>query len=859
MFWGLILFQIVLSVYSQDDPSQPVTTVFVKQSGNNSNSGLDIGQERQSLFLAYILLSDETECCMKIVEDAKPFPAEVFTVNKKTRITLEGWKSDGSGNTEVAMDCEVHQSSDLFNCNCPVEFKYLAFHIPITLDNEASPSGFSLALINAQRTSLTISNCKFIRPADGSVVDCRLVYQYQGSLTMDSVECADKENTFTTKRELLVTYECETVILSNFTLKKIDLIADSNGVKHAEAVVDMNVDMEGIKGDLKLNGSTFSEINGFRMALAFKTGNEESTFAVGDGGVTTFSSFHTDFDYSSALYLRMKAITSASQIKWPENGKNLIFDKCTVGEGQSKRNTGLLLYMASGSLFEDIAAEMKKSFAADYTRNDNLWNVAAYIDKPEKFYDFVLLYLDQSGKLFVKNEGKGDGLTSSSPLSLLKEAFDKLDEVLCSEGYFIEIVKDESQFTAEEMTISNEKGITIEGVNSNGNGNAEVSIDCAVSASSALFTCEQKVEFKYLAFNFPTSEKKWNSLIYGNEKSASLTISNCKFVRIGAQSPEKMTINADGDESMEGCLVSVVGGKAEMHTVSCTDERNTVSFSSSLFSFSSVSSASLNGVEISNVNVQNGAAIAIKNGGSTPSAVSIEGLSMNGVNSENGKVAGLEISLSSEESTVEIGRTSKCTFKSCTAPNGKAGAISIGMPKATSNLQLPSANNLEIDGSNTAGSKSSSLFIIAPDFDEFCKKDGTFEFAKDFDESAAGWIMGAENEVSEPADVYEKYLKEKEDPTPGPTPGPTPEDPTPEDPTPEDPIPEGPTPEGKKKPNAGTVVAIVVPIVVVVVVAVVVVVVVLMIVKKRKAKSNKDGEKEGSKDENKEIEMSTQE
>ncbi|KAH7819687.1 uncharacterized protein MONOS_4875 [Monocercomonoides exilis] len=829
MFWGLILFQIVISVYSQNEPSQPVTTVFLKQSGNNSNSGLDINQERQSFFLAYLLLSNETECYMKIVEDTDPLTADSVTFRSKQKVTVEGWKSDGSGNTEVAMDCDVNPNQTLFNCYCPVEFKYLAFHIPTTLAKD--PKIDRLNLISAQKTSLTISKCKFIRPVGENVIDFRLVDSYQGSLTMDSVECADEENTLISTYELFMISNAETVILSNLTLKKIKIIDDPNDNIYAESVIKINGYLK-TNVEVRLNGSTFSEINSVGMPLNFDTDGDKSTFTVGDGGVTTFSLCNSERYYGSGgILLRMKAITSASQIKWPENGKNLIFDKCTVGEGELKRNTGIFLIMENDSLFEDLAAEMKKSFAADYTRNDNLCFVAACVDGAEKIYDFVSMYLDQTGKIYLKNKGTGDGLTSSSPLSLLKEAFDKLDEVLCSEGYFIEIVKDESQFTAEEMTISNEKGITIEGVNSDGNGNAEVAIDCAVGASSDLFTCEQKVEFKSLAFNFPTYEKKWNSLIHGNEKSASLTISNCKFVRIGAQSPEKMAINADGGDVVVGSLVSVVGGKVAMNTVSCTDSSSTVSFSSSPFSFSSVSSASLNGVEISNVNVQNGAAITIKNEGSTPSEVSIEGLSMNGVNSENGKVAGLEISLTSEESTVAIGRNSKCTFKSCTAPNGKAGAMFIKMPKAASNLQLPSTNNLEIDGSNTANSTARSIFIAAPDFDEFCKQDDAFEFAKDFDESAAGWIMGAKDEESDPEDAYEKHLKSKEEPAP----------------------------EGKKKPNAGTVVAIVVPIVVVVVVAVVVVVVVLMVVKKRKTKSNKDGEKEGSKDENKEIEMSTQE
>eukprot|EP00770_Monocercomonoides_exilis_P008030 MONOS_7988.1-p1 / transcript=MONOS_7988.1 / gene=MONOS_7988 / organism=Monocercomonoides_exilis_PA203 / gene_product=unspecified product / transcript_product=unspecified product / location=Mono_scaffold00289:50780-53095(+) / protein_length=772 / sequence_SO=supercontig / SO=protein_coding / is_pseudo=false len=771
---------------------------------------------------------------MKVVYDTELLTADTVTFRNKQKVTVEGVNNEGSGNTEVAMDCDINPNQTLFNCYCDMEFKCIAFHFPATLAKEPKNDEI-LALINEQRASLTISSCRFIRPAVENVIDFRLVYQYQGSLTMESVECLDEENAFKSKYELFSISNADTIILSNLALNNIEIINDYDNGIYTDSVINVNGYAK-TKVDLILNGSTFSDLKSTSKILSFTTDSDKSTFTVGDGGVTTFSSCHGDFKYGSGgIYLRMHAIESASQIKWPKDGRNLKFDKCTVGEGQSKRDTGLLFMMSNDSLFGDLATEMKKSFASDYTRNNNLWNVAACVDGTDKVYDFMLNYFDPTGKVFIKNKGTGNGWTSDSPLGSLNGAFSKLNEIPYSKGYYMEIVKDDSQFEAEVIEISNEKGITIEGVNSNGNGNEEVSIDCAVSASSALFTCEQKVEFKSLAFNFLISEKKWNSLIFGNEKSASLSISNCRFVRVAAQSPEKMTINADGDDVVVGSLVSVAGGIVEMNTVSCTDEKNTVTFSSSPFSFSSVSSASLNGVDISNVNIQNGAAITIEDGGSTPSAVSIEGLNIKNSNSEKGEAAGLEISLSSNESTVEIGRNNKCTFKSCTAPKGKAGAISIGMPKATSNLRLPSANNLEIDSSNTANSTARSICIIAPDFDEFCKQDGAFEFANDYDNSTAGWIVGAIDEESEPEDAFEKYLKSKEEPAP----------------------------EDKKKSNAGTVVAIVVPIVVVVVVAVVVVVVVLMVVKKRKAKSNKDGEKEGSKDENKdgskEIEMSTQE
>ncbi|KAH7818508.1 uncharacterized protein MONOS_16190 [Monocercomonoides exilis] len=829
MFWGLILFQIVISIYSLDDPSQPITTVFVKQSGNNSNNGLDIGQERQSLLLAYILLSNEAVCNIKFVEDENPFPAEVLTANKKTKITLEGWKSDGSGNAEVEIDCEVHEGLVLFNCYCDAEFKWLAFHIPTTLDKKGVEKFGPLSLINAQRTSLTISNCRFIRPAGGSVVDYRLVDANGGSLTMESVECADEENTFSTMREVFFASDCETVILSNLNLKKIDIVRPNEKI-FAEAVVDVYSYSTDIKTDLTLKGSTFSEIKSASMVFVFKTYNKDSTFTVGDGGVTTFSSCHTDYQYGSGvLCLRMTAITSVSQIKWPEDGRNLIFDKCTFGAGKSKRSTGLLLIMANDSLFEDLAAEMKKSFAANYNRRDNLWNIVGTDNNMIYECDFVSTYYDpplskpeNMTKAFVKNGGKGNGISVELAAYSLKDAYNFLEKsVKC----IIETVKTEDPLPAEAITFDVGNGIIIEGVNSDGKGNAEVAIDCDVSASSALFTCEKEVEFKSLAFNFPTSGKKWDSLIFGNELSTSLSISNCRFVRIGAQSSTGGGIGTcvDGDGSVAGNLVKVVSGKVTLNNVSCADDSICVSFSISPFYFEGVNEISLNGVEVSNVNVQNGAAITIEDGESTPTTVSIEGLSMKEVNSENGDVAGLEISLVSEESTVAIGRNDKCSFKSCSAPNGKVGAIFIEMPKAASNIQLPAANNLEIDSSNTAGSQSSSLFIIAPDFDEFCKREDAFEFANDYGNSTAGWIAGAKDEESEPEDAYEKYLKEQKDKPK-------------EDESKEEKESEGREGNGEeKKPFAWWIIVIVVGVVAVV--AVVCVILIVTTTKKRKKKT----------------------
>ncbi|KAH7819934.1 uncharacterized protein MONOS_11875 [Monocercomonoides exilis] len=831
MFFGLILFQILTLIYSQEEPSESITTVFVKQSGKDENSGLAIDQEKPSLNGAYKKLGNDIACNMKIVYDDSPLTAEAITFGKNKGITIEGVNSNGNGNTEVAIDCNVHPGNNLFKCEGTVEFKYLAFHFPTTLRNESQKDG-SFNLIYSFMASLSISNCRFIRPeSEGCHTDIYLVFVSRGSLTLDSVECADEENTLTSKRELFYVSECETVILSNLTLKKVET--------NAESVIQFSCNN---KCDVTLNGSTFSECYSSTYGtLYFYTSNVQSIFTVGDGGVTTFSSCSCNhYNGSGGIYLQMLAIKSANQVKWPEDGTNLIFDRCTAGEDESKRNIGIYLKMTDDSLFEDIANAMKKSFAANYTRSRNMWNVAGIEKYNYEEIDFISKYLDpllppsqDASKIYVKSGGTGNGESSERPIYSLKEANELLGMITREDIFGISILKSDDPIQAEEITFSKSRGIIIEGVNSDGNGNGEATVNCGARDSFYLLTCEKEVEFKYLAFNFPTLENKWNSLIFGNEMSASLSISNCRFVRVSSQSlSDETTANDNEDDFVVGILVCVLRGKVAMNTVTCTDNGDTVSFSSSTFYFSGPKEVSLNGVEISNVKISNNAAIYITEPLDEAVKISIEGLNIREVNSKIGDTAGLQIVLFSEESTVAIGRNNKCTFKSCTAPEGKAGAIIIEMPKTISNLQLPSANNLEIDSSNTANSTARSIFIVAPDFDEFCKQEGAFEFANDYDDSTVGWIVGAKDEESEPTDVYEKYLKKTEDLSP------------------ED-----------KKSNAGTVVAIVVPIVVVVVA--VVVVVIVIVVKKRKVKSNKDGDNEGSKDENKdeskEQEMSSQE
>ncbi|KAH7818738.1 uncharacterized protein MONOS_13194 [Monocercomonoides exilis] len=789
------------------DEGKPYT-VYVKQSGSETHTGTEIGQERKSLKSAFDLLGDDEACKIYVVNDTTAFTAEAVQFNKNQGISIEGVNSDGNENTIVAIDCDVNPNGDLFTCDGVTEFKYLAFHFPASLGGS-----FNVALIKGTSGELTIKNCQFIRPTTSvGTVNYFLVCVESGNLIMDSAECTDDSRTVAFESGIFYISARNTVSLTNVTLKKI-----SNA--YSFVFIGGN---DGSKLDISLNNCSFTECHSKRSSiLSVLINNSESTFTVGDGGVTSFTScscMTNNSYYSGVFYLSMLDISSASPLKWPTDGKNLVFQNCSASDSNRKRNTGLCLLMKNIHHLADAAHAMKASFAANYTRKDNSWFVAGYDHENGELCDFTTLFFDPIPKkpdnltrAFVKNGGKGNGININSAINSLKEAYDFLEK---SGKCFIDVVKTSDPIKAEDISFSINNGIAIEGVNDNGEGNTEVAIDCDVSVSSILFSCQRVVEFKYLAFQFSSTEKNWDSLISAGSGSISLKISTCRFVRIESQSQEGMVSNADGNSPLASSLVSVISGSVEMDTVKCTDETSFVTFSSSPFSFSGASLVSLRGMDISKVNVESGAAISIRDKSDSSSKVLIEGLNVQEVKSEKGAAAGLDITLSSEESRVAIGRGSKCSFKSCSAPEGKSGAIIIDMPKATSNLKLPSEHNLEIDSSNTAGSKTTSLFIIAPDFDKFCKQEDAFAFANDYDESTSGWIEGAKDAESEPEDVYEKYVKVRQEKLK----------------------------EQNKKNKTGIIVAIVVPIVVVV--AVVVIVIVVVVVKKRRSKNEENNGKE---------------
>ncbi|KAH7818777.1 uncharacterized protein MONOS_18010 [Monocercomonoides exilis] len=707
----LFVFLIIsLSISQELDEGKPYT-VYVKQSGSETHTGTEIGQEKKSLKSAYYLLGDDEACKIYVVNDETAFTAEAVQFYKNQGISIEGVNSDGNGNTIVSIDCDVHPERYLFSCGGVTKFNYLAFIFPTTLNRNGEDP-----FIYGGSGELTIKNCQFIRPPfDGSTVNYYLVHMHGGNLNMDSVECVDDYSTVAFSRNPFYLLFAGTVSLTNVTLKKIKSNIPTVFI-YGETVN---------KIDVTMSNSTFTECQSrSEGTVYFESRNSESSFSVGDAGVTSFSSC-TGIK-SGGIYLNLSNARSASKLIWPIDGKNL-----------------------------GICKEWREGNGID---------VNSAIDSIYDAYE----YLEKSGKCFI------------------------------------DVVKTSDPIKAEAISFSINSGITIEGVHSDGDGNIEVAINCDVSVSSFLFSCQRIVEFKYLAFQFSSTEKNWDSLISAGSGSISLKISTCRFVRIGSQSQEGMMANDNGNSPLESSLVSVAYGSVEMDTVKCTDETSFVTFSSSPFSFSGAREVSLSGMDISKVNVESGAAISIDDGSNSSSKVSIEGLNVQEVKSEKGAAAGLDITLSSEESRVAIGRSSKCSFKSCSAPEGKSGAIFIDMPKATSNLQLPSEHNLEIDSSNTAGSKTTSLLIIAPDFEEFCKQEDAFAFANDFDESTSGWVEGAKDAESEPEDVYEKYVKVRQEKLK----------------------------DQNKKNKTGIIVAIVVPIVVVAVVAIVIVVIV---VKKRRS------------------------
>ncbi|KAH7821097.1 uncharacterized protein MONOS_17786 [Monocercomonoides exilis] len=503
------------------------------------------------------------------------------------------------------------------------------------------------------------------------------------------------------------------------------------------------------------------------------------------------------FGKSGAIYLELKNVTNADELTWPETGTNLEFTGCKVSDSDAtsnaEKNTGLYLDVPV-SLHRDIAKAMKQSFASGYKKGTNKCFVVAKGTDNENEVDFTEVYFDPITNVYVSEgatDDSKDGLSYDNP---------KKNWIQHTNSAAVTLEKF-SLTTIVGVTKANEE-----------ESETEVEIDCNVESDSHLFTCKSEVEFRGISFLFPLSLDKTkesntdpHSLIVADCENAKLNLVNCKFVK-----PEPVAPSND-EKVAKIHLVYVKAGELTMSGVECKGN-NEVKFQESLFVISESSSVKFDTVEINKVSMTDGAAINILDAADKASSVQIEGLTMNEVKSSKGLSAGVMIKMVDNGSKVEMGRDKKCSFKTCEAASGKAGAILIEVKDAVGNLKLPGEGKLEFGDNKGKDSSVASLCIIAPDFDEYSKQEDAFGFAKDYNDDNKGWIVGAKEEGGDLEDVYEKYLKHKE---------------------PKD----EPEPEKKKMMSAGTVVAIVVPIVVVVVV-VVVVIIAIVVVRKRRSRNN---------------------
>eukprot|EP00770_Monocercomonoides_exilis_P016172 MONOS_16123.1-p1 / transcript=MONOS_16123.1 / gene=MONOS_16123 / organism=Monocercomonoides_exilis_PA203 / gene_product=unspecified product / transcript_product=unspecified product / location=Mono_scaffold01516:5792-7078(-) / protein_length=429 / sequence_SO=supercontig / SO=protein_coding / is_pseudo=false len=413
------------------------------------NDGSTVKKAISSLKVANEKLDQHSNCefAIKIVKDTSLFTADAVTFNKAQKITIEGVNSDGNGNTEVAIDCDVHPGSDLFTCEGTVEFKYLALHFPTTLRKEKEKFEY-YSLINGEGEWLSIKNTKFMRPSRAeNKVEIALVEAHGGIVIMDTVECTSETENVMFKRYPFF-FSSIAVFLSNLTFTKIE--TNANSVMCAWYYKYENI-------DVMVNRSTFSECKAdLYGALYVHSFFKKSTFSIGDGGATTFSSCSSNYKSGSGgLYLQMYNIESANQIKWPSDGKNLIFKNCTAGEGESKRNIGLYIYGLNQNLFEELSCSMKRSFAANYTQEDNSWFIAGFDSISFKEFDFIAQFLEHSPKTKTENSTeKGSESKIEQSKSNLQEGHDVSEKKIEEDVYSFKMKKEQEQSKIEGMTFN---------------------------------------------------------------------------------------------------------------------------------------------------------------------------------------------------------------------------------------------------------------------------------------------------------------------------------------------------------------------------------------------------------------------
>eukprot|EP00770_Monocercomonoides_exilis_P006910 MONOS_6873.1-p1 / transcript=MONOS_6873.1 / gene=MONOS_6873 / organism=Monocercomonoides_exilis_PA203 / gene_product=unspecified product / transcript_product=unspecified product / location=Mono_scaffold00225:32792-36417(+) / protein_length=769 / sequence_SO=supercontig / SO=protein_coding / is_pseudo=false len=758
------------------DPTGAVT-IYVGQNGASDANGEAFDTPVDTLNKANTLLTGnagDNGYHIKVIATGKVPASEAVAFDKEKGITVVGvTKQENDDGTEIETEakativCSIENDVDLFTCTHTVEFREISFEFGRLIGTN------SLIHATTASTSLSLISCDFVRPTP------------QKSGRND--EGGEPQALGTT----LMKVEAGTL-----TMETVIGTASNNPALFLTSPFLIT----GVT-EVSLKSLQMSEITSKTGPVMKIVGGSGKSIAVTlDGcGFSLCKSEEASADIAKSGTLYVESDNSESTFTIRDTVATT-FTSCTCAHGKSG-DAGV----------DDI--------------------------------DFTAEYFDVSVERYLKSDGlkKNDGLSFENPSNSLIDMYRSFKNDVKKRQYSMKIIKSANAFKVDFITFSVSQGINIVGIEKEDGieVNKETLLNCDIHPGGNLFTCKQTVTFKYLAFIFPNSldvvqkiNKNFNAdpfaLIYADSESESLTLSNCRFVRPTTGSQGRILQNVDGSSSIAINLVKASKGSIYLDSVSCSDEKEKVTFNEPLIDINGANKINLKGVDISKVDIVEGAAINIEAGESVSCDVKVEGLKMNEISSKKSKTAGLLIDLKSDKSKVEIGRSEKCSFKSCATQEGKSGAIYIEMKKATSNLALPTENNLEIDETNSAGSSSTSLCIIAPDFDEFSKQNGAFDFAKNYNDSNAGWVVGASDPSSDPDDVYEKYVKKSS---------------------------EDPNPDEKEKPKTKTaviVVAVVVPIVFVIAVVVIIIVVVVIVRRRRRSKysENSDDEKDN------EIEMS---
>ncbi|KAH7816877.1 uncharacterized protein MONOS_6857 [Monocercomonoides exilis] len=281
--------------------------------------------------------------------------------------------------------------------------------------------------------------------------------------------------------------------------------------------------------------------------------------------------------------------------------------------------------------------------------------------------------------------------------------------------------------------------ITIEGIDS-AEESTKVEIDCGAASGGDLFTCEKRVTLKYLVFSFPatsgsgTSGSRANvassALINANTGSVSLTIETCEFKRPG--SGNNIGIH----------LVKVSAGSLRMTGVDCTDNTNSVSFSTTPFLVEgTTSTVTLTGLNLKKITSSASAVVKMTSDAIT---VTLDGCTFTECNS-NGETSGaLHVESGGTGSTFKIGDTDKTTFTSCTCTNGKSGGIYLKMTGIASEKQLSWGTGVKLEFSecNAAGSKITGLYLDVPvGLHENIAKAMKSSFAKNYVRGTYDWYV----------------------------------------------------------------------------------------------------------------------